>query len=261
MRRLSVSVALVAVLLAACGSDGVTRPTLPNRTTVPTLEPSPTAAPETVAPTVAPTDAPGDTAVPETVAPTAAPTAPPTAPPTAAPTQPPVSEPATTVAPGGEVDGDGEDDGATAWWPWVLLGVLVLGGLVLLARRRRAPSWQERTVRLLDELQRIATTLAALPPESVRVVAANEAGALATARAGLAALVADAPDDATRSALAALTQPVAELHVAVSSASLLPPQVPGTVPPPVPSVAQLATVVHASSATARATLAPPTPTS
>ena len=257
MRRLSVSVALVAVLLAACGSDGVTRPTLPNRTTVPTLEPSSTAAPETVAPTVPPTDAPGDTTAPETVAPTAAPTAPPTA----APTQPPVSEPATTLATGGEGDGDGDDDDATAWWPWVLFGVLVLGGLMLLARRRRAPSWQERTVRLLDELQRIATTLAALPPESVRVVAANEAGALATARAGLAALVADAPDDAARSALVALTQPVADLHVAVSSASLLPPQVPGTVPPPAPSVAQLATVVHAASATARATLAPPSPAS
>jgi hypothetical protein len=127
--------------------------------------------------------------------------------------------------------------------------------------RRKPPSWRDRTSVLLDEFDRVAARLAAMPGENVRFVSNDEAAILASARATLTTLVAEAPDDAARSSLASLTAPVADLHSALGAAALIPPPPPGVLPPPSagPTVAQLAVALHTTSATVRATVAPPPP--
>ena len=87
-------VAASAVLLVGCGSDGITRPTLPNRTTVPSSEPGATTPPVDTTVPAPDTTVPSTPEVTEPVA-----TVPPTNPPaTPAPTNPPAT-PAPTTAP------------------------------------------------------------------------------------------------------------------------------------------------------------------
>lgn len=315
------STVLLAGFLAACGSDGITRPTLPNRTTTvagsapvtdPAATPAPTAPPTesptappteapstppptepaatpaptpeptpepTLAPTVAPTEPP---TVAPTVAPTAAPTVAPTEPPTVAPTEAPTtlapatsapetSAPETSTPATSEPVGDADDDGTT-WWPWVVAGLLLALIIAAVVGRRRRPSWDDRVRGLLDDVDVVTRRLAALSPGDVVVVAETDAAALATARASLTSLLAESADDRRAAVLGALTEPLADLHLAVGSAALtggiagaapapgapLPP--PGApTPAAAPSVAQLAAVVHTTSATVRASIVPPPP--
>jgi hypothetical protein len=264
-RPLAAAAALL--LVASCSSDGsLTRPTLPSRTTVAVSEPGATApgatdppAIETTAPaTDPPVTEPGAT-TPVTPAPTTA--APVTVPPETAPpatnapaTDPPVTLPVTV--PGSEpvVDGDGGDDDGTLWWLLLLLGAVVLVGGIVVVLRRRGPAWSERVTPLLQEIDAVAGRLSVHTPDGLRAVAAAEAASLASLRARLADLVEDARDDSHRSTLDALTGPLAELHAAVGVVALAPV---APSPDQQQAVVRGAAVVHATSATARVTLLPP----
>ncbi len=235
-------VASIIVVVAACGSDGDgTRPsisaTFPPVGSVETpVEPPATDAGALPVETPAIEQPPAETEPVEPSAP-------------AVVTDPVVTDPA---APAAEVPSD-EGDG-TVWWPWAVLGGLVIiGALALVARRRPSgPTWQARTTSLLDEIEQLTSHLVAVTPAGLHAVARQDATTLATMRATLRELIESAPDVNSRTVLTGLTAPLAELHGAIDAIAL------SAEPSPTPAgtgVSQLAAQVHTVSTSVRATLA------
>jgi hypothetical protein len=138
------------------------------------------------------------------------------------------------------------------WWPWALLAVVLIGGGILLARRRGKATWAQKATTTLDEIDALARHLAALTPEGVRAVAAVDAATLAGLRARLTDLVAHAPAARQQAELGELTAPLEALHRAVDSAALTTPTATAD---PGAAVAPLAAGLHTASTNARAHLA------
>ena len=164
--------------------------------------------------------------------------------------------PATVVTdpapPPTEATSDGDSDG-TVWWPWVLGAIVLIGAIVAVARRRPSgPSWQARTTSLLDEIEQLTSHLVAVTPAGLLAVAQGDAMKLATMRATLRDLIESAPDATSRTALAGLTAPIANLHGAIDVVAL------SVEPSPTqagPAVSQLAAQLHTVAASVRADLA------
>ncbi len=120
-------------------------------------------------PTTEPTPVPTTEPSPE---PTLAPSPEPTTGSTPAPTTEPTGAPSETSATvtGSGSDGGPEDAGETpvAWWQWVLLALLLVGGLAAMTLARRRPptrdeAGQGRQV-LLAQIQRLATRSSEVAP-------------------------------------------------------------------------------------------------
>lgn len=290
-RALVIGLVALSLLVAGCGSGGsegggvtrpsttVSRPVRSTTTDVSTTTPPPTTAapdvsgvPTTRAPIIgAPaTSAPITTAPPTTAAPTTA--LPTTAPPTTTTTIPPTTTttseatttsaattssevtPTTTPA-GSEVE---DEASSSTWWPWILLALLLIGLIwLLLARRaRRAAMARARTERALSEATELAAHLAALAPEGVQVVAAQDAARLAALGAELDLLAADEADLERKATLARVGAQALALHGVVDSVSLSPGQPTDAA---IRNLVEQATVLHTVSEQAIAELFPPPP--
>lgn len=228
----------VIVLLAACGSGdgGGTRPTitatLPSSVVLPTRPPDAGTSPE-------------DTAPPEQTAPPQV-TEPP--PETAQPEETAAQDTTPTSSLASGDDGEG-----TLWWPWVLVAIVVIGTIVVLARRHRAgPSWQLRTTTLLDDIEQLTSHLAAVTPDGLHAVAVSDANRLATMRATLRDLIESAPDANSQMALNGLTTSLAELHAAIDAIAM---SADPSIQSDGASISRLATQLHTATASARADLA------
>jgi hypothetical protein len=229
--------ASIIVLLSACGSDAAgTRPSI-----AATFEPvgsleTPVGTDVGALPPATPPveQPPAETARVEPTAP-------------AVVTDTPTTAPTVT-----EVPSD-EGNGAT-WWPWVVGAIIVVvGAFVVLARRRPSgPSWPNRTTSLLDEIEQLTSHLVALTPDGLHAVAAQDAMRLATLRATLGELIESAPDAASRTVLAGLNAPMAELHGAVDALAL---SAEPSSTPAGPAVPSLAAQLHTVSTSVRAQLA------
>lgn len=244
MRLRLLGAAAAMTLLVACGSGDGDGPsisaTLPPDASLPSGDTSPpdAAPPDSAAP---PETQPPETQPPETQPPE---TAPPETPPpeTAAPeTAPPTTDPLTG------------DDESTAWWPWLIAGLVVVGVVAFaMTRSKGKPStapWHIRTITLLDDIDQLTSHLPGLTPEGLATVAASDARALATFRATADDLLTTAPDTAEQMSISKLSIPLAELHAALDAVALSGQPILGI------STAQLATQLHTASASVRADLA------
>ena len=78
----------------------------------------------------------------------------------------------------------------------VVIGLIAF--LVMRRSRRATAAWQQQTAAAFDESTRLATHLAAVAPEGAAMVAAQDAGQIATLAATLSALGAKTEDEAQR---------------------------------------------------------------
>ena len=242
--RLLVAAGLIAVITACGSGDGSgTRPsisaTLPPRATQPAGTDAAAPPPaETTRPPVETAAPPSETQPAEQPAPQPTEPAEQPAPETAAPDAAPSDTTAST-----------DDGDSTLWWPWVLAAIVLIGAIVLIARRRRtSPAWQTQANALLDEIDQVTSHLVTITPDGLRAVAQADATRLASARAALRRTIETAGNSADQAMFNELTAPLAALHTAVDSAGL-------SAQPNVAAISQLATQLHTSSASVRAGLA------
>lgn len=196
------------VVLAACGDGDRPRPTLPGGATVPSEQPPADTEAQPPADTEAPppvvTDAPPPVITGDPPAVTEVP------PPVVTEVPPPLEPPA-------------DDESGTTWWPWLLGLAAVLAVLaVVAARRSRRDTWTPEVLAVLDRIQQLARHVAALDATGLRMVAADDARAVAGLRADLQRLVTAAPDEARRTELDELTIPLARLHSSLDVVALAP---------------------------------------
>jgi hypothetical protein len=263
MRRrpvLLLALPLALVGLTACGGGGsitlptslpsvsVTVPTLPE-ITLPTVT-RPTATAETPSKTATPEETPTRTVTPtvtqtatQTVTQTA--TASPVPPPTQTPaptetvtqtvtetaTKTPTETPTETTSTTAPVEAAPETTPtageSTTWWPWVLLVLLAVAGLVWLLLRRRAAQrvldeWDAKLTESRGEAtwveESLVTQVLAMPTTTEAAQVWTAAGPrLLAIDEGLLALEGSAPDDQRRAAAAALRVRLARLVEAVGS--------------------------------------------
>jgi hypothetical protein len=195
----------------------------------------------TRAPLTTTTDAPTTTEAPTTTT-------------TEAPTTT-VAETSTTEVAAAPTEPTEPTDDDTLWWPWALAALAVLGLIVFLVMRRSsaAAKWQQQTIAALDETARLATHLAAVAPEGAAMVAAQDAQQLAALAATLTALGSEAKDPAAQQAISAVRDQVQTVHGVVDGIAM------GSTPATPTTLAYLreqATALHASTARARAEVAP-----
>jgi hypothetical protein len=138
----------------------------------------------------------------------------------------------------------------------VIIGAVV-GGIVFSRRSRKASPWRAQAGAVLDESDQITTHLVGLTPDGLGSVAGADASRLAALVASAQQLVASAPDEAARQALAAMQPAVRSLQGAVDAVAML-PMAPSAAT--VDDVRMRATELHGATALARATLVPPSPT-
>jgi len=250
-RRLIATTIVVGCLaLGACGSDGeapdVSLPSsvsLPDRSTTVPPETGGTETPTTETPT---------TETPTTETPT---------------TETPTTETPTTVTPGTETpttEGvaaapeEAADDDSTTWWPWLLLGLAVIGLIAFLAMRRsrRAmAAWQQQTAAAFDDCTRLATHLAAVAPEGAAMVAAQDAGQIAALAATLSALGAKTSDEVQRRAIQSVHDQLQVLHGVVDGIAM---GAGPASPAALDYLREQATALHGATARARAEVLPGT---
>jgi len=240
--------------LGACGSDdGAPAVSLPTSVTLPdrsTTDPPDTATTETST-TETPTTETPTTETPTTETPT-------TETPT---TETPTTETPATETPTTEVAAGPEEaaDESTTWWPWLLVGLAVIGLIAFLAMRRSrraAAAWQQQTAAAFDESTRLATHLAAVAPEGAAMVAAQDAGQIATLAATLSALGAKTEDEAQRRAIRSVHDQLQVLHGVVDGIAM------GSGPASPAALDYLrdqAIALHGATARARAEVLPGTP--
>lgn len=232
-RLIATAIGMACLVLGACGSDGEGPDvSLPTSVTLP--ERSTSAPPDTGA------IEPPEIEVPEVEVPEVE--------------TPEVDTPAPAV-PGPEAGSQEGADDATPLWPWLLAGLTVVGLVAFLVSRRsqRRASWQQRTAGAFDDATRIATHLAAVAPEGVAMVAAQDAGQLAGLAATLSALGAQTSDEAQRRALASVHDQVQVLHGVVDGIAM--GSVPAS-PAAFDSLRAQATALHGVAARARAEALP-----
>jgi hypothetical protein len=132
--------------------------------------------------------------------------------------------------------------------------VAVIAGIVLFLRSRKAPGWPAQAAAALDESDQITTHLVGLAPDGLGAVANADATRLATLMASVQQLVATAPDDPSRQALAQMQEPMRSLHGALDALAMRPP------PPSsldLDEVRTRATALHSATSLAHASLVPP----
>jgi hypothetical protein len=244
-RKLVAAAMVMACLaLGACGSDedGSGLPTTGTRvertTTVPsgteepdqTTEPAPTRPEGGVSTTESPTTETPTTETPTTETPTTE--TPTTETPTTGPrttresaagvqtTETPTTETPTTEALATEPVA-AEDDGTT-WWPWLLVGLLIIGLIAFLASRRsgKAPTWKQKTAAAFDEATSVATHLAAVGPDGAAMVATQDAGQLAALAATLSTRVAETENPNEQRVVASVRDQVQALHAVVDGIAM-----------------------------------------
>jgi hypothetical protein len=209
-----------------------TRPTRTVRPTTPTSEPTAPTAPPTTEP---PTTEPPTTEPPPTQPPTTQPTTEPptTEPPTTEPptTEPTTTEPSTTPSPSAS---PAASSGGVPPWIWVVIGLAVLAGILVLAavarrRSRRSEEWRARAIdaysRGIALHDRLATEL--LVPQQDRPIVSPEAIAEAERMAdgvdaSMTAVMSEAPQDELRAAAAQVVLALRDLRLAVRGASVAP---------------------------------------
>jgi hypothetical protein len=194
----------VIVLTISCSGSGDGSATLPSGVTRPpaTEAPAGTDPPATEAPaTEAPETEPPRTEAPETEPPA---------------TQSPDEEPETT-------EPADDESGSTTWWLWVLLGIAVvaiIAAIIVYARSRKSPQWPAQTAAILDGSDEITTHIVGQAPAGLSAIAGADAARLAGLMASVQQLVASAPDDASRRALAQVQDPLRSLHAALDTLGL-----------------------------------------
>lgn len=182
------------------------------------ITPSPTPEPTTALPTEQTPTTPSTPATPTT--PVQTPTASDT---TQAPSPSEDSASADASSPSASEPADDRGAGIPPWIPLVAVGGLVLGAILLLARRSRTRRWddtlgveQDQARWVLDELMP-AMTNPATPPAALAAYWAQAQPTLDELGSGLAALLADAPDPGRGAAAQTLAGAVGEVRQAVSA--------------------------------------------
>ena len=140
--------------------------------------------------------------------------------------------------------------------PVALAVIGLIAFLVMRRSRRAAAAWQQQTAAAFDESTRLATHLAAVAPEGAAMVAAQDAGQIATLAATLSALGAKTEDEAQRRAIRSVHDQLQVLHGVVDGIAM------GSGPASPAAVDYLreqATALHGATARARAEVLPGTP--
>lgn len=163
-----VTAVVFTVLIAGCSGGSTPRPEPTGSISLPSPSFSRTTAPApTQSESEESSEAPDETSTP-ILPPTSAPTLPPTPESTPTPTSPstPESEPTTsTAAPEptsstSSTPTTSSNDSGTPWWPWVLLGAVLLAGVIwLLVRASRRRAWDTRYAAALDDARWVTTVL------------------------------------------------------------------------------------------------------
>ena len=249
-RLITTAIAVGCLGLGACGSDdGSPAVSLPSSVSLP--DRSTTVPPET-----------GGTETPTTETPT---------------TETPTTETPTTETPDDrDADnrdaryGDADDGGSgggpgggrgrlhrvVAVAPVALAVIGLIAFLVMRRSRRAAAAWQQQTAAAFDESTRLATHLAAVAPEGAAMVAAQDAGQIATLAATLSALGAKTEDEAQRRAIRSVHDQLQVLHGVVDGIAM--GSGPAS-PAALDYMREQATALHGATARARAEVLPGTP--
>lgn len=191
---------------------------LPRASDTPGAEPSATGTPPTTEPTTPTPTEQTDSPSPTQTSPTAEPT--PSETPTASASETP--EPSETGSESTPADADTGGGGLPTWIPLVALGGLILGTILLLAGRSRTRRWDDHLSIELGQAQWVldellpAMTNPATPPGDLASHWSGAQPTLDQLQAGLAALIADAPDQGRSSSAQTLAGGVGEVRQAVA---------------------------------------------
>ncbi len=180
------------------------------------------------------------------------------------PAENPVDTPPAETAP---AEGGGTDDTVAAldevtsddgvvWWPWAL-GLVAIGvvAMVVSRSRRGSSEWTARALTTMDASDALTMHLLAIPPESLVLVAHDDAERLTELDRTTQDLVRTTSDARTRGSIEGIRGPLVQLHAAVSMVSLTP----APTPDQLALVHQWANALHVATSTARSILGNPSP--